>query len=462
MNKNYFFIIIFFTQIVFSQDFSQNTIGLSSNNYPRGLEVTDFNNDNHLDVAIVATNAFPEVAVWLGDGTGNFGAKEIVDNNLTNPTGSLGDDIAVLDVNNDNYLDLVVSVSISYEHKIIWYPNNQDGTFGSRVIIDDGGWRSNHILLFDIDNNGFDDIIMSDRNSTTFTYSLYYLPNQGDGTFGSKMTIVNDGQVQGLDSGFFNNDSFKDLVYTNSFSNSVKVLINNGDGTFASPSTVNNSLTSTNFVNVGRLNNDSLDDLLVSEFNLTETLSSFDGNGDGTFGANSLISGNDFTQIINSEIADIDNDGDNDLISAVQGQSDFVWFENNGNGSFSAPNSISTSSSTNYDVKSGDINEDGKLDIILTNQEGVYWFQNNLTLGINEDELISSINIYPNPSSDFVIIRSENQIINSIQLFDLKGRKIEFDLVDPNKIEIDNLSSGVYIIKIRTDKGTLNRKLIKE
>jgi hypothetical protein len=113
-------------------------------------------------------------------------------------------------------------------------------------------------------------------------------------------------------------------------------------------------------------------------------------------------------------------------------------------------------------VKSGDINEDGKLDIILTNQEGVYWFQNNLTLGINEDELISSINIYPNPSSDFVIIRSENQIINSIQLFDLKGRKIEFDLVDPNKIEIDNLSSGVYIIKIRTDKGTLNRKLIKE
>jgi hypothetical protein len=460
MNRNYFFIILFFTQIVFSQDFTQNTIGLSSNNYPRGLEVTDFNNDNHLDVAIVAINSFPEVAVWLGDGSGNFGAKEIVDNNLTNPGGQ-GDDIAVLDVNNDNYLDLVVSVSIANEYKIVWYPNNQDGTFGSRVIIDDGGWRSNHLVIFDVDNNGFDDIIMSDRNSANYTYSLYYLPNQGDGTFGNKITIVNDGQVQGLDSGFFNNDSFEDLVYTNSYSTSVKVLINNGDGTFASQSTVSNSLTSTNYVTVGKLNNDSFDDLLVSEFNLTETLSSFNGNGDGTFGTNSLVSGNDFTQIINSEIADLDNDGDNDLISAVQVQSDFVWFQNNGNGSFSAPNSISTSSSTNYDVKTGDINEDGKLDIILTNAEGIYWFENNFTLGLDENQLNSSINIYPNPSSDFVIIQSENEIINSIQLFDLKGKKIEIDLIGSNKIEIEELPSGVYVIKIQTNKGILNQKLIK-
>jgi len=460
MNKNYLLITLLFTQSIFSQNFIQNTIGLSANNYPRGLEVADFNNDNHLDVAIVAINAFPEIAIWLGDGSGNFGTKEVVDNNLTNP-GSQGDDIAILDVNNDNYLDLVVSVSIANEYKIVWYPNSQDGTFGSRVILDDGGWRSNHIVIFDVDNNGFDDIIMSDRNSTTFTYSLYYLPNQGDGTFGSKITIVTDGQVQGLSSGFFNNDSFEDLTYTNSFSTAIKVLINNGDGTFAVPSTISNALTSTNYVSVGKINNDTNDDIIVSEFNLAETLSWFNGNGDGTFGSQSIISGGDYSQIINNSISDIDNDGDNDIISAVQVQSDFVWFENDGNGSFGPPNSISTASSSNYDVKTGDINEDGQLDIIVTNQEGVFWYENNLTLSTTDYSMNDMIEVYPNPTNNFVFINPNNLLINKIEFFDLTGKLIQIENRELAKLNLANLAIGIYIIKIHTDMGIIAKKLIK-
>jgi hypothetical protein len=195
MKKKHLFISLLFTQLIFSQEFTQNTVGLIPDGYPRGLEVADFNNDNHLDVLIIDISGITEIVYWLGDGSGGFGSKILVDNDLTISSGH-ADDIAVLDVNNDGFLDIVVAASINYQDKslwypkdkILWYPNNQDGTFGSRVILDDGGNGSNHIVIFDADNNGFDDIIIGDRYSNTAAnYSIYYLPNQGDNIFGAKV-----------------------------------------------------------------------------------------------------------------------------------------------------------------------------------------------------------------------------------------------------------------------------------
>jgi hypothetical protein len=471
MKKKHLFISLLFTQLIFSQEFTQNTVGLIPDGYPRGLEVADFNNDNHLDVLIIDISGITEIVYWLGDGSGGFGSKILVDNDLTISSGH-ADDIAVLDVNNDGFLDIVVAASINYQDKslrypkdkILWYPNNQDGTFGSRVILDDGGNRSNHIVIFDADNNGFDDIIIGDRYSNTAAnYSIYYLPNQGDNTFGAKVFVVNilyPGELRGLSSGFLNKDGLEDLVYTDDINNTVNAVFNNGDGTFGNSVSIN--ISDPYFVTTGNINGASNDEILVSKYNLAETLSWY--HGDGSFGNQSIISDQEVDAIINSTISDIDNDGDNDIFSAIQmvnGEYGFVWFENDGNGNFSGANLVGNSSNTSYDIKTGDINEDGKLDVILSNRGGVYWYENNLTLSTNNFDLSDNIQIYPNPSTNVIHINQNNQSIDKIEIIDLKGNIILSKFEEFENINVNHLSLGIYILKIYAENNIMEKKLIK-
>jgi arabinogalactan endo-1,4-beta-galactosidase len=68
---------------------------------------------------------------------------------------------------------------------------------------------------------------------------------------------------------------------------------------------------------------------------------------------------------------------------------------------------------------------------------------------------------YPNPSNDFLSMESLNNVINSIEIFDLKGQLIQLLKFDSTKILIDvsNLEGGIYMLKI---DGKQSIKFIKE
>jgi hypothetical protein len=77
--------------------------------------------------------------------------------------------------------------------------------------------------------------------------------------------------------------------------------------------------------------------------------------------------------------------------------------------------------------------------------------------GIEKEKNMSSISIYPNPSSDFITI--ENEIGNTYQIIDIQGRTINQGIIE-NKIEkisIQDLYSGIYYIVINNQV----EKLIK-
>jgi len=82
------------------------------------------------------------------------------------------------------------------------------------------------------------------------------------------------------------------------------------------------------------------------------------------------------------------------------------------------------------------------------------------TTGVNETEP-SVFQIYPNPSSEYVIIKgSQNSPkINQFRLFDVLGKEFYLDnkQIGSNEywINISNLSAGVYLIKYQTDDGKL-------
>jgi hypothetical protein len=74
----------------------------------------------------------------------------------------------------------------------------------------------------------------------------------------------------------------------------------------------------------------------------------------------------------------------------------------------------------------------------------------------------NSITLYPNPTNKEVNISSES-IINSIEVFNSLGQKINQTNVKQNEktLDINSFSKGVYIIGVNTDKGYIRKKLIK-
>jgi dienelactone hydrolase len=84
---------------------------------------------------------------------------------------------------------------------------------------------------------------------------------------------------------------------------------------------------------------------------------------------------------------------------------------------------------------------------------------------INEDEWISSLNIYPNPIKETLFIDVINSSELKINLFSIMGQKIETkNIIEGNKlkIELSDLPKGIYIVKISGNNSSITKRLIKE
>lgn len=83
-----------------------------------------------------------------------------------------------------------------------------------------------------------------------------------------------------------------------------------------------------------------------------------------------------------------------------------------------------------------------------------------LGTGIEETELNSKINLYPNPTYNQLTIETENDLrLETIKVFDNSGRLIHQE--SKKLIETIDWTSGLYFIEIITDQGTLKKKIMK-
>jgi hypothetical protein len=84
------------------------------------------------------------------------------------------------------------------------------------------------------------------------------------------------------------------------------------------------------------------------------------------------------------------------------------------------------------------------------------------TLGVSEIELKKDINVYPNPTTDYLYINSEIEIKNVI-ISDLNGRIINDLQFYDNKMFLGNLENGLYIANIIDVNGNSQSvKIIKK
>lgn len=84
-------------------------------------------------------------------------------------------------------------------------------------------------------------------------------------------------------------------------------------------------------------------------------------------------------------------------------------------------------------------------------------------LGLDILEKDEKIIIYPNPSSDSFIISGSGNANFEFKIFDLVGKIVKIGkTIAFEKIDIENLENGNYIIQIKDEKGSiLNRRLLK-
>lgn len=78
----------------------------------------------------------------------------------------------------------------------------------------------------------------------------------------------------------------------------------------------------------------------------------------------------------------------------------------------------------------------------------------------NLKQIASSINVYPIPTKDWINIETQEAILN-VKIHDVRG-KVVAEINGQNKIDIGQLRTGVYIMKVETTSGTTTHKIIKE
>lgn len=83
------------------------------------------------------------------------------------------------------------------------------------------------------------------------------------------------------------------------------------------------------------------------------------------------------------------------------------------------------------------------------------------TLGLQENDFINNISVYPNPVKNILNFKTENNI-SKIEVYDIAERILSSNSVLENKIDLSNLKTGNYILKLYTEKGIMNTKIIKE
>lgn len=325
------------------------------------LTVGDFKGNSRPSI-VTADIDTDTATVYANDGNGGFGfpqgiyacqantsARVCPDLNLAGGSG-----YTFADLNGDGKPDIFQigsSVDIensgpTYSYFSLSFLNDGFGHFGpvfaSPFLTDTTYTQFGDYKLSDFRNTGHLDLVAIGVNTayTTSQQFIVFQPGNGDGTFG-KATVTSVSGADGLmATGDFNGDGKLDFVAVNGAqSHILTTFLGNGDGTFRTGASLNFSDTNNDIARVfaGDFNRDGkLDVLVFATSNGYGTSGSavweFDGNGDGTFQPGRELS----TGFDSIGLGDINNDGHPDIAR-------FDFFQTNSSSGFLASPQI-----TNY------------------------------------------------------------------------------------------------------------------
>jgi type II secretory pathway component GspD/PulD (secretin) len=308
---------------------------LPETNYPTGngpvfVTSVDVNADNFQDL-IVANSTDNTLSILLGNGDGTF-QNPLAPAPATG-AGPVSIATGTFDAKNNTNIDLAVANQLGNSLTILL--GNGDGTFtaasGSPIKT---GNRPTSVVPAILSTGGQTDLIVANQKDNTISVFI----GNGDGTFLPAVNYPTGNAPTGLCVADFNNDGKLDLAVTNQNDNTVWIYLGNGDGTFGKPVSFAVGQAPV-YVASADFNGDNILDLAVANNGAATSTNSGDsvsillGNGDGTFSAaTDFPAGNGPTSIA---IADYNVDGFPDLAVTAQSDNSVALMLGLGDGTFS-------------------------------------------------------------------------------------------------------------------------------
>lgn len=256
-----------------------------------GVGIGDINNDGLQDIYFSSTTGFNKL--YLNNG--NFKFTDITDKAGVNGGMGIKTGVNMIDINNDGWLDIVVSRSgpfaVSYREKIV-YVNNHDLTFTDRskeMGLNDAS-HTTQTQFFDYDKDGDLDAFLV-NHSMDFANNMVINAKMENG----KMVMIDDTTRQyvsmrlyenrngrftdvslkaGISTHSFglgaavadiNQDGWPDIYVANDFKKPDNLFINNGNGTFTDKLTsyFGHISQSSMGLDITDINNDGLEDIFI-------------------------------------------------------------------------------------------------------------------------------------------------------------------------------------------------------
>jgi hypothetical protein len=261
-----------------------------------------------------------------------------------------------IDIDNDNDVDLfLLGQSNAY-----LYRNDGNDVFTMLPLPFSGGYAAS---WGDYNNDGFIDLIILTGGST----KIY--KNNGNNTFTEQTGISLPGVAYGnVAWGDYDNDGDLDIVLCGDVSGTghiTKIFRNNGNNTFTEQTLISLEQVAYGSVKWGDYDNDGFLDLIISgSTNDSREITKIyrnTRNNNFTEQTSIVLPGSAAGML---DWGDYDNDGYLDILL-----SDFSYskvFRNNGNGTFTEQTGISLSEAGYSSAEWGDFNNDGYLDILLS------------------------------------------------------------------------------------------------
>jgi hypothetical protein len=374
------------------------TFQAAQSNFSGGYEayavaVGDLNQDGNADLVVAngcqstsqCTNGI--VGVLLGNGDGTFQAAQSYASG-----GVVASSVTIADVNRDGKWDLVVTNqcldSTCTSGGVSVLLGNGDGTFQAAQSYPTGGLMAVSVAVGDFKGGHKVDLVVANQcqSSGNCNGSVGVLLGKGDGTFKAAQSYASGGYTAvSVAVGDFNGDRKADLVVANQCQGggdcsqgSVGVLLGNGDGTFQAAQNFPAGGNLTTAVAVSDLDKDGRTDLvLTSQCQLSGncvygSVSVLLGKGDGTFqAAQTYLSDGVFAYAVSTGDWNGDKKRDLAIVNQCQTSSNcsgtVTILLGNGDGTFQVPPSYASGGYDADSVATGDLNRDGKLDLVVAN-----------------------------------------------------------------------------------------------
>jgi hypothetical protein len=109
----------------------------------------------------------------------------------------------------------------------------------------------------------------------------------------------------------------------------------------------------------------------------------------------------------------------------------------------------------NAAINSNAVEIDGNA--IDENCDGVFC----TSVSVSSIAAANPIRLYPNPMNGFVLLNSTLPILK-VEIYDIAGKLINSKIAPQNTIDVSDLKSGNYILKVHTKEGVTNAQMIKE